>query len=483
MIQLPPLALQQAAGSPSAEFQPAGPPAVEPPVAEAELAAAELQQTPGVQTPALPAQPDFGLPQPGPVHIEFFCQRAVMTPVYRLEWIKRPTVIHAPKFGIRAVWERREQVPVVAKPAPPEPVFKAPAFAEIFTLRDVARRRAYSSNNLSSTGKAIAASLLVGIGLWFGAGSAKILRQLASINTHFPTMTVPVSPGEDSTASGPVASAPHARYVAPQSPSGPIASLRHAIQQRAAVELTDTFRRMEAWGATAKALPAGWSRHADGYVQTGQLALYHPAQAFVDYHFEFYGQIEKKSMSWAVRARDTQNYYAMKFTVVEPGLRPVIAAVHYPVIGGKKGQLSQTPLSMMIHNQTAYHVAVDVKGNKVTTSIEGQEVDSFTDDALKAGGVGFFSEVGESARLYWVRVTKNQDWLGRVCAYLSSGSGTNTAELWRGDFPAAPSQPKQPPVPANTDVTLAAIDIEEFSSTGPQRARILKYGRTEICRS
>ena len=174
----------------------------------------------------------------------------------------------------------------------------------------------------------------------------------------------------------------------------------------------------------------------------------------------------------------------MKMTVIEPGLRPVVAVVHYPVVGGKRGQRVQTPLSIMMHNNEPYHIAVDVKGNKVITSIEGQEVDSWTDDALKVGGVGFFSDIGESARLYWMRVSKNQDWLGRVCAYLSSGSGTDSAELWRDKFPQAPAPPSQPAPPAAVDVTLAAAEeTEQFSHIGPHRARISKYGRTELCRS
>jgi hypothetical protein len=148
------------------------------------------------------------------------------------------------------------------------------------------------------------------------------------------------------------------------------------------------------------------------------------------------------------------------------------------------GQRVETPLSMMMHNNEPYHIAVDVKGNRVSTSVEGQEVDSWTDDAIKVGGIGFFSEVGESARLYWMRVSKNQDWLGRVCAYLSGGSRSDTADLWRGEVPDAPARPAPPAPPPATDMTLAAAEeIEEFSHISPHRARISKYGRTELCRS
>src|ERR1035438_3102821 len=126
---------------------------------------------------------------------------------------------------------------------------------------------------------------------------------MVAINTSFPNTSFP-NMGSSSSGSGTSASSgspsgaggfspsaptgfPSVRYSPPPSSPGPIAKVRHAIQQRAAVELTDTFRRMEVWGASAKALPAGWSRHPDGYVRTGQLALYRPSQSFSDYRFEF----------------------------------------------------------------------------------------------------------------------------------------------------------------------------------------------------
>ena len=117
----------------------------------------------------------------------------------------------------------------------------------------------------------------------------------------------------------------------------------------------------------------------------------------------------------------------------------------------------------------------------MVTSIDGQEVDSWSDDMFKQGGIGFFSEVGESARIYWMKVTRNQDWLGRVCAYLSSGS-TDTAGLWRGDFPVPQRQSLPPVPPPNADVTLAAVTMTKFSA-GPEWARNLKHERTELCRS
>jgi hypothetical protein len=231
---------------------------------------------------------------------------------------------------------------------------------------------------------------------------------------------------------------------------------------------------MEAWGATAKTYPAGWSHNPDGYVNTGNLALFNPTRNFKDYRMEFFGQIENKSMGWTVRAKDADNYHAMKFTVIEAGLRPVIAMVHYDVIGGKAGRKMQTPLNVMVHNHTAIQVAVNVKGNRFVTSIDGEEVDSYNSDSLPTGGVGFFSEAGEKARLYWVKVSKNDDWLGHVCAFLSGVNGSQaTAELWAPELPGSPA----PWNPGDDRASLAGAWIAIPYFTASRRARFLKSQR------
>jgi len=54
-------------------------------------------------------------------------------------------------------------------------------------------------------------------------------------------------------------------------------------------------------------------------MNTGALALFRPTLKFTDYRMEFYGQIETRSIGWAVRAADNRNYHAMKLTVAERG--------------------------------------------------------------------------------------------------------------------------------------------------------------------
>ena len=372
--------------------------------------------------------PAPGMPEPGFIPPDFHCENVRGAAVDRLEWQAPDMAPVAPRFALRPALDRVESL----------------------VPRRVASRNSRPGGSTYRVVEAIAAGLFVSVGLWFAASATGPARKT-------------VAGQELSAAAG---AAPARANPASQTGAAkrPVGWVRSAIAKRAAVELTDTFQAgMESWNAAPKSWAPGWSRHPDGYVQTGQLALYRPSAVYSNYRLEFFAQIESKSMGWVVRARDLQNYYAMKFTVVEPGLRPIIAMVHYPVVGGKQGNKVEVPLAVMVHNDTPYHVAVEVKGNRVITSIEGQEVDRWIDDTLASGGVGFFSETGERARLYWMKLAANDDFLGRICAYLSSGSdqGSETTAEWRRlESPADRPQPRPGSAPPGRpeDVMLAAAE-------------------------
>jgi hypothetical protein len=211
---------------------------------------------------------------------------------------------------------------------------------------------------------------------------------------------------------------------------------RQWMSQRATRNFTDDFRAgLNQWKGVQAKWPKNWSYNTDGFIHPGQLALYRPSVPLSDYRFEFMAQIENKSVDWVVRAHDGDNYYALKFAVVEPGPRPIVAMVRYPVIEGHRGERVETPVRLMIHANTPYRVTVDVKGNRYHAYIEGQETDLWTEDRLKTGGVGFFSEAGEHARVYWVKLESHGDILGRICGLLSgNGSRATGRETQAMDF-------------------------------------------------
>ena len=198
-----------------------------------------------------------------------------------------------------------------------------------------------------------------------------------------------------------------------------VANLDQSISNRAAVAFSDDFRMgLDAWESRSN-LTRTWSYDAAGFVRPGPLAVFRPTVDLTDYRFEFLGEIDQKALGWAFRAKDLNNYYAMKFVVVKPGPLPLIHMVHYAVINGKEGRHVDTPLPLTARADMLYRIQVNVRGSDFTVMAQGQIVDFWSDSRLTSGGVGFFCNRGERARLRWVEVSHQYDTLGRLCAYLA----------------------------------------------------------------
>jgi hypothetical protein len=400
----------------------AAPPAPLPQSARLDPMSRIAAQPAGMQ----PERPKPAIPHPAIIPLEYYCQRINSVPVKRIESMPARLAVVQQPFTIPAALGRLEDL---LKRKPTRIVLP---FEELFAKRPVQGGRI----NITATGK-IAASVMVGLALWAGS-------RMANLSQHTEELKAQVAASERTVA---VAESHGPDPILGNFGAGPVGKLRRAIADRAATEITDTFRSgMAAWGAEPKTFAAGWKRHPEGYVSTGDMALFQPSLKYTDYHMEFYGQIEDKSLGWVVRAQDKKNYYAMKVTVIEPGLRPIVAMVHYGVTNGKPGRKFETPLNVMVHNNRPLHVDVDVRGNRFTASIEGEQVESWNDDTLAQGGVGFFSDTGEKARLYWMKLSRNQDWVGRFCAYISGDgrSKQQTAELWGPEIPHDVPEPVHP---------------------------------------
>ena len=287
--------------------------------------------------------------------------------------------------------------------------------------------------NLRKVGRYAAAAALVAIVFWLGPAAAQFAKDLRTASREWVASTT----GPNT----PAAAAPS--LPTPSEAGGfkhPLVWVRSVASQRATLRLAENFNAgMEAWGVPSKGWAPGWARSPDGYVRPGQLALFQPTIGYADYRMDFFGQIESSGMSWVVRGKDTQNYYAMKVNLLRAGLRPVLSMAHYPVVQGRRGHVVQLPLSVMTHNGMPYHVSVEVHGSHYAASIEGEEVDSWSDDTLLAGGVGFFADPGERARIYWLKVSRNDDWFGRLCGQIAAaGQGRDAARLQPPPFSMLP---------------------------------------------
>ncbi len=196
-------------------------------------------------------------------------------------------------------------------------------------------------------------------------------------------------------------------------------NLNQTISDRAAVSYADDFRSgLDAWESRSN-LTRSWSYDASGFVRPGPLAVFKPTVDLTDYRFEFLAEIDQKALGWAFRAEDLNNYYAMKFVVVKPGPLPLVHIVRYAVINGKEGPHVDKPLPMTVRTDMLYRIQVNTRGGDFTILAQGQVVDFWSDSRLQHGGVGFFCNRGERARLRWVEVSHQYDALGRLCAYLA----------------------------------------------------------------
>ncbi len=207
-------------------------------------------------------------------------------------------------------------------------------------------------------------------------------------------------------------------------------SVRQAVMERAGVALDDDFRSgLDDWASSGDAT-AEWSFDANGFVRPGPLALYRPSMNLSDYQFQFLGMIDKKALSWVVRATDFENYYVVKLAVLKPGPLTTLVLTRYAVIHGKAEKRVDTPVPLEAQPDTLYRVGLDLDGENFSLIIQGQMIDSWSEPRLMHGGVGFFTSPGEDSRLRWVAIRHQYDMLGRLCAYLAPYETPTTNGSW-----------------------------------------------------
>jgi hypothetical protein len=207
-------------------------------------------------------------------------------------------------------------------------------------------------------------------------------------------------------------------------------NVRNSVAQRAAVALNEDFRSgLDEW-QTRGDLSTGWAFDENGFVKPGTLALYRPSLGLRDYDFEFLGLIDKKALSWVVRAKDFDNYYVVKLVVTKAGSVPTMGITRYAVIDGKAEASVSTVAAINARPDMLYRVTMDVHDDTFLLRMQDTVVDNWSEPRLKRGGVGFFASRGEESRLRWLNITHQYDMLGRLCAYLAPYNIPTTDGSW-----------------------------------------------------
>jgi len=243
----------------------------------------------------------------------------------------------------------------------------------------------------------------------FGPGSGVLLVVLSTLMVMFLPSTP--TPGGKSGAQS---------YLPPV--SGLTDRLSRAFpSSKTSISLREDFHMdLRNWQGAVPGLASGWSKVGNA-VRVGELRLWKPTLALSDYNIEFSGEIESRAMSWAFRARDPRNYYATKIAVHrgEGGVGPNSRAeiIRYTMLNGNPINRVTLPIPIAAVPNMTYEVKMRVRGDRFTTMVNGQAVDSWSDRRLRRGGVGFFNDPGERSLLHWVSIAERESFLQRFLSF------------------------------------------------------------------
>jgi len=154
-------------------------------------------------------------------------------------------------------------------------------------------------------------------------------------------------------------------------------------------------------------------------VVPGSLRLWSRSTLLKNYQMEFQGQIERKSLSWAFRASDSENYYAAKIQIIKPGPLPNADLIRYVMLKGRELDRVQLPLPLTLERGGDYRVRVTVQDDRFVTYLNGQVISAWTDKRLKRGGVGFFADSDDAQKIAWVNVSEHDSFIGQMLAHFS----------------------------------------------------------------
>ncbi len=243
----------------------------------------------------------------------------------------------------------------------------------------------------------------------FGPGSGVLLVVLSTLMV----MLLPTSP------------TPNGKSGA-ESYLPPVAGLTDRLSRafpssKTSISIREDFKMdLRNWQTGVSGLAGGWLKVGDK-VRVGELRLWKPTLTLSDYNIESSGQIESKALGWAFRARDPRNYYASKIAIrkgeggVGAGDRAEI--IRYTMWNGSPMNLVTLPIPVAALANMTYEVNMRVRGDRFTTMVNGQAVDSWTDRRLRRGGVGFFNEPGERSILSWVSIAERESFLQRFLSF------------------------------------------------------------------
>jgi hypothetical protein len=136
--------------------------------------------------------------------------------------------------------------------------------------------------------------------------------------------------------------------------------------------------------------------------RTGSLAVFMPTLDKRDYDLEFLTRIDNRSVTWVFRAVNLVDYYIASITITADGGYEFKRGC---VMGEVRDFAEPTLLRFPLNRKNAVTIRLRAIGNEFTLTLDGQAIESWTDDRLATGGIGFQGAPDDRARIYWVRLS------------------------------------------------------------------------------
>jgi len=144
---------------------------------------------------------------------------------------------------------------------------------------------------------------------------------------------------------------------------------------------------------------ADWAGDTTGNHKGRKISLYRPSLNLTNYQIEFQGKIESNSLGWVFRALNGSNFYAVKLAATGAGYR----LLKYAVVDGKEKETGQVPVRPV--NGNTFPIRFEVRGDRFTTFIGSNPVDTWVDGQLKSGGLGFLLDRADRAEITKVGIS------------------------------------------------------------------------------
>jgi hypothetical protein len=172
------------------------------------------------------------------------------------------------------------------------------------------------------------------------------------------------------------------------------------LRDRSSPESSSVVSGMEMGGA---GWITEWASDSVGSARGRQISLYRPSISMSDYHLEFLGRIDRRSLGWVFRAADSSNYYAVKLQPSQPGASP-LTITRFAVIHGFEGIHIQRTLALNAGASDMLKVRLEARGPRFTVYVQNQVAEDWEDDRLRSGAVGFLNEREERGQIQSVQI-------------------------------------------------------------------------------